>query len=434
MFYYQSKLIKKKIQIDCIPGDKSISHRAIILGSLAVNKSVFKRFLMSKDCLHTATIFQQLGVNITFEEKENTVFIEGVGLKGLQPYNGSLYVGNSGTGIRLISGILAGQSFDTKITGDHSIEKRPMKRIIDPLTKMGAIISGHKLVGKQDIYPPLSIQSSSLHAISYLLPVASAQVKSAVLFASLYAEGTTVITEPESCRNHSEVMLKAFGANIQINGNQISCNGESILKNPSQEPILIPADFSSASFFIVLGLISNIEQMVLKNIGLNPTRSRLLDILKEMGAIIEIVNQTNDIEPSGDIIIKPSELKNISVNPIDIPFMIDEVPILAVAAMFGSGKLIVTNAEELRVKESDRIHSVVQMVEAFGGTIEEFEDGFILTGGFNPKSPQIETFYDHRIAMSAIIAATAADISIELDSVDAISTSFPNFFEILNKI
>ena len=429
---YTPKKLQKHAIITTIPGDKSISHRAIILSSLAKNHSMFTNFLCAKDCLNTVEIFQKLGVPITVNSESQTVEVIGQGYQGLKKPNSQLYVGNSGTGIRLITGLLAGQPFDTTITGDTSIEKRPMKRIIDPLTQMGASITGTNQ--NNDSYPPLNITAKSLKSIHYTLPIASAQVKSAILFASLFAEGQTQITEPIACRNHSEVMLQTYGANIKIQNKTIYCDGEAPLNNPHSTPITIPSDFSSAAFFIVLGLITPNTSFTLTNIGLNPTRAKLLDILKKMGANLIINTKKDGIEPYGDITIQHSSLKNIAIDPNDIAFIIDEIPILAVAGMFGTGKLIITDAKELRYKESDRIKSTVEMIKQFGGKITENPDGFILEGQFKPKKPFIKTYYDHRIAMSALIAATASGQTIDCDDISAIETSFPQFLTILNQL
>jgi 3-phosphoshikimate 1-carboxyvinyltransferase len=430
---FDPKKLKKNTTINTIPGDKSISHRAIILGSLAENTSSFHNFLFAEDCLNTIKIFQDLGVNITADLEKKCVTIQGVGLNGLKKPRKTLDVGNSGTGIRLITGVLAGQHFDCTITGDHSIQNRPMKRIMTPLSLMGSQINGKKIDNKDDISPPLSILGRSLKAIQYTLPVASAQVKSAILFASLFAKGTTTIKEPTPSRDHSEVMLKTFGANITTKENHIYCNGDNPLTNPFNESIPIPSDFSSAAFFIVLGLIHQHSTIKLTNIGLNPTRCRLLNILQEMGGNIEIT-QYDSIEPYGDIVVTSSKLKNITISKHDIPYIIDEIPILSVAAMFASEKMTITHADELRVKESDRIKSTVDLINQFGGNISELDDGFILTGGFKPKQPSITSYYDHRIAMSAIIASIASGISIKIDDISSIKTSFPSFLDIVDTI
>jgi 3-phosphoshikimate 1-carboxyvinyltransferase len=419
--------------ISDIPGDKSISHRAVIIGSLATNNSRFKGFLCAEDCLNTAKIFEQLGVSVQVDISTKELHIQGVGLRGLKKPLGDLYVGNSGTGIRLIAGVLAGQSFSSVILGDHSIQKRPMSRIVDPLRLMGADIRGENQDGK--IYSPLKIQGQkTLQAIHYRLPMPSAQVKSALLLASLFAEGVTTIHEPIACRNHSEVMLKQFSADLHVEGEIISCSSKNSLENPFSSSIQIPSDFSSAAFFIVLALLQPNSELCLKHIGLNPTRSRLLDILRRMGADIRVENESNEIESYGDIIVRSSQLHNVELREDDIAIVIDEIPILAVAGLFASGHLIVRHAEELRVKESDRIKSIVHLAQAFGASIEEFEDGFSLAGGIHPNQPIIQTNYDHRIAMSAIIAASIAGCTIELDSIDSIHTSFPNFMTCLQQL
>ncbi len=418
--------------IDSIPGDKSISHRAIILGSIASNTSSFTNFLMSEDCKNTITIFKQLGVQISIDS--NKVVIEGVGLKGLTPPKETLDVGNSGTSIRLITGLLAAQPFSSLVTGDSSIQSRPMKRIIDPLSKMGAVISG-KENENNDICAPLSIApSSALEGITYTLPVASAQVKSAILLASLYSKTPTTIIEPKPCRNHTEVMLKAFKAPISINDNKITLSPPQELMNPSSNLINIPSDFSSAAFFIVLGLICKNTSITLTNIGINKTRSTLIDILKKMGADILIENIQNNIEPTADITVHSSSLQNIHIPTESIAFIIDEIPILAVAAMFAKGKMTLTKAKELRFKESDRIKKICHLITEFGGTINELSDGFELEGGITPQNANIITDFDHRIAMSAVIASIASQSAVNIDSIECIKTSFPNFMDIIETL
>ncbi|RAP27171.1 3-phosphoshikimate 1-carboxyvinyltransferase [Candidatus Marinamargulisbacteria bacterium SCGC AG-333-B06] len=431
-FKFKPLISQKTIHIHSIPGDKSISHRAIIIASLADNKSQFTGFLFSEDCLNTLHIFQDLGVSISIDTHTKLVTVYGAGLTGLKAANTSLDVGNSGTGIRLITGILAMQHFESTISGDHSILKRPMKRIVDPLRSMGAIISGTE---SDDIYPPLTMSASQhVTPISYLLPMASAQVKSCLLFAGLFLKGTTTITQPAICRDHTEIMLTAYQAKLKTEHNQISIVGSTPLHNPFSQPITIPADFSSASFFIVLGLIHPKITITLSKIGINPTRSKLLDVLIAMGADITLSNQIMEIEPYADITVRSSSLTNITVDESLIPIIIDEIPILAVAAMFASGTMTISGAKELRYKESDRIKQIVGLVNAFQGSITESADGFSLTGGLSPTNPVIDTAFDHRIAMSAIIASLAAGCSIELDSIDSIQTSFPNFFEIIETL
>ncbi|MFC1752607.1 3-phosphoshikimate 1-carboxyvinyltransferase [Thermoproteota archaeon] len=448
-----------------IPGDKSISHRAVMLGSLATGVSKFRNFLFSEDCIHTINIFHTLGVRIETDEKTGSVAVNGVGLNGLKKPDRVLDVGNSGTGIRLITGILAGQAFDSQITGDASIQNRPMRRIIEPLTRMGAVIKGCEISGRKGVFPPLSIHGSqTITNITYTLPVASAQVKSAVLFASLFSEQPTTIIEPHSSRDHTERFLKVFGAdiakqdwdNVFKKNNTMSCSGKNTLKAPDKE-LFIPSDISSAVFFIVLACLAkdSSREFVFKHIGLNPTRAQILNVLGQMGADIEIRNKKGeDFEPYGDIIVKPlydlnnqagagnkergiqkgealPRYKNIEIDPKLIPFIIDEIPILAVAGMFGEGRFKVTGAKELRVKESDRIRSICEMLRAFGAEVIEFEYGFEFIGPVKFKEKcEIKSYGDHRIAMSAMIAAAAAGVSVSTDQ-KSISTSFPNFGQIL---
>jgi 3-phosphoshikimate 1-carboxyvinyltransferase len=435
----------ENITIDNIPGDKSISHRAIILGSLAENSSSYSNFLFSEDCLNTFNIFRELREDPTTmskNESNKTVTVKGLGLHGLTKPKNILDVGNSGTGIRLITGVLAAQYFDCEITGDSSIQTRPMKRIIDPLSEMGCKIEGKTIDGKNDIYPLLTvkgIKDGTTALTEYKMPVASAQVKSAILFAALFSRETTTIIEKKPSRNHTEIMLKAFGADITVEGNIIKCSGKNKLVAPTQSSgsnsLTIPSDFSSSAFFIVLGLIRPNTEITLKNIGLNPTRATLIDVLKEMGANITVVeNEGNNIEPFGDITVRTSKLTNITVDEKVIPFIIDEIPILAIAALFSEGTLKITNAEELRVKESDRIQTTVDMIRAMGGTITDQEDGFELIGAQTCKPfGTIITHGDHRIAMSALIAKKAQVINGEVDNTDCIKTSFPNFMSLLNK-
>lgn len=420
--------------IATLPGDKSISHRSIILGSLSENTSEFENFLTAEDCLNTLSIFQQMGVSI--RRVGTHVSVEGVGIRGLKAPQKVLDTGNSGTGIRLITGVLAGQTFDTRITGDASIQRRPMKRIIDPLKQMGAKIEGQSLPGKTDIYPELYIEGQpSLQAIHYMLPVASAQVKSAILLASLFAKGTTVIEEPEKCRDHTERFLSGYGADFSLSGTTLRCSGDKPLRNPSKAPIYIPSDISSAAFFVVLGLLFPDTEIRIRRVGINPTRDAVLVALKQMGASITLENQGGDVfEPYADLVVRSSSLKNVTVASHLVPFLIDEIPILAVAAMFGSGTFKVSDAKELRVKESDRIKAIVEMVQAFGGTIREFEDGIEIDGGFTPKSVSVKSYGDHRIAMSTLIGALAAGVDAEVDDTSCINTSFPNFMTILREL
>jgi 3-phosphoshikimate 1-carboxyvinyltransferase len=425
-----------KTVISTLPGDKSISHRAGIIGALTDNISVFTHFLFSEDCLNTLKILEALGVKIEKDVESQTVTVHGVGINGFKAASSELDCGNAGTGIRLLTGLLSGQPFKSVLTGDSSIQKRPMRRVIDPLTHMGAVINGQSLPGKHDIYPPLTISpSTGLKPISYTLPVASAQLKSALLFASLYSKDTTTIIEPEKCRDHTERMLQGFGADIQVNGTTISCSGKKALHNPFTNPILIPADLSSAAFFLVLGALLPSCELTLTGIGLNPTRTAFLKALQSMGANLSISNAKGEnFEPYGDITIQSSSLKNIDIPHEDIPFLIDELPILSTAALFAEGTFRVRDAKELRVKESDRIATIGHLVTAFGGRFTEYEDGFDIQGPEKlNENVSIQSFGDHRIAMSGVIGALAGKGGTISDC-DCIQTSFPSFISILNEL
>lgn len=420
--------------IDAIPGDKSISHRAVMMAGLATGRSEFSRFLLSEDCLNTITIFREMGVEISVDEFQARIVIQGRGIDGLRKPVAPLFVGNSGTTIRLMSGILAGLPFDTTIQGDASILRRPMRRVVDPLTQMGAHITGQPGQFLNDIYPPLIISPvSHLSGIRYSLPVASAQVKSALLFAGLLGRGTTTIDEPTPTRDHTENMMRKYGIAIKKNGSQIEIVGG---QNPIApiSPVEIPADFSSAAFFMVLALITPNVSWTMQSIGVNPTRDRLVAVLQSMGAQILVRKSSDDGEPRAAVTVASSNLTNIDVAPDDIPIMIDEIPILAIAGMFGQGQLRISHAGELRVKESDRIAGIVRMITAMGGTILESSDGFILEGGRGIQPFQLDCHHDHRIAMAAIIGAVAGGVDATVENVDCIATSFPNFFDILRQV
>jgi len=441
--------------ISTIPGDKSISHRSIIIGSLSSGTHHFTGFLCSEDCLNTVSIFQQLGVPITVDVLKKEVTLTGIGPFGLQPPKEQLYVGNSGTGIRLITGLLAAQPFTSRITGDESIEKRPMKRIIEPLQEMGASVVGQQLPDKDDIYPPLMIngkqplhslmQSSTAQVIEgekrFLPNVASAQVKTALILASLYAEEDTVIQDIELTRNHTELMLSNCSKNVSIRPDHsihiTPFTSDSKVTLP-QGPIPIPADFSSAAFFIVFALLRPNTELTLHHVGINPTRSTLIDILRKMGGNIEIVETFDGLEPTATLKVTSSTLQNISIDHSDsIPFFIDEIPILAVAALASKGVFELKDAEELRVKESDRIKTTVAMIRAMGGDITETKDGFIITGKGSLQVNSgciVDSHGDHRIAMAAIIGAYAGHVDATILNTDCINTSFPNFFSILESI
>ncbi|MBT6121517.1 3-phosphoshikimate 1-carboxyvinyltransferase [bacterium] len=427
----------KEIAISDIPGDKSLSHRAAIFGALAKGTSTFTNFLFSEDCLNTVSILKSLGVTFELNREESKLIVHGVGLDGLKPYDGVLDVGNSGTGIRLLSGVLGCQTFQSKISGDASIQKRPMKRIADPLFEMGIIIDGEKR--NNNLFPPLVTgpiyRDNGGQPVTYTLPVASAQVKSAVLLAALYFKNETTVIEPEKCRDHTERFLSYYGADFKQIGTRLICSGKHELNVPNEPCIYLPSDVSSAAFFIVLGLKST-QKMILPGIGINPTRDAVIHALIDMGAQIQINKASDDdLESYADLTIYPSKLTNIDLKKETIPFLIDEIPILAIAAMNGTGRFTVRGAEELRVKESDRISTIVEMVRAMGGNIEEFDDGFQIDGNLTQfRSFEVDSHGDHRIAMSAIIGAYIGNVSAVIKNCECINTSFPNFFEILERI
>lgn len=405
-----------------VPGDKSISHRAIMLASMAEGTSNIYNFLMGDDCLNTIECFRTLGVPI--EIKEDKITIHGVGLKGLRKPNKVLDVGNSGTTIRLMSGILAGQEFTSKITGDSSIQKRPMDRITKPLREMGAIISGN--------YAPLKIQAGNLKFINYNMPVASAQVKSAILLAGLFCNEKIYIKELKKSRDHTERMINFMGGNVIVDG--LSISSEPIEKLYPKE-IYIPGDISSAAFFLVLGAIARDGDILIPNVGINPTRTGIIDVLKEMGANIKILNEkVLSGEAVADLHITSSRLKGIEIAGEIIPRLIDEIPIIAVAAAFAKGTTIIQDAEELKIKESNRIQATVTELKKIGVDIEETHDGMIIHGKDSIMGGQVESYDDHRIAMALAIAGLRSEKGVFINNPTCVNISFPDFFNILNRM
>jgi len=414
--------------------DKSISHRAVIFSSLSKGKSVIRNFLRSEDTMSTLNAFRKLGVEI--EEVKGgergfsgDLIINGNGFYGLKEPLNVIDCGNSGTTIRLLSGVLSGNPFFSVLTGDESLRKRPMARVINPLTQMGAEI----IARDENRYPPIAIKGRKLHAIKYTMPVASAQVKSALLLAGLYADGETEITEPVKSRDHTERMLPAFGAEITVDGLRITIKG-----GPELEAIDIhvPGDFSSAAFFLAAALLINNSDITIKGVGMNPTRTGLISALKEMGADIEITNRRSVyVEPIADIHCRGSaELKAITIGKEQIPALIDEFPILCVAATQATGITTIRGAEELRVKESDRIKTMANELRKMGAEIEEFEDGLSINGKAALKGTSVESYGDHRIAMAMAIAALIADGTTTIHGISSVNISFPGFFEILRKL
>ncbi|MDB8792785.1 3-phosphoshikimate 1-carboxyvinyltransferase [Romboutsia sp. 1001216sp1] len=408
-------------------GDKSISHRAIMFSSISKGHNKISNFLMGQDCLSTISCFKKMGVDIDI--KGNEVFVKGNGLYGLKAPKDLLDVGNSGTTIRLLSGILAGNNFDATLIGDESIGKRPMKRVTDPLRMMGC-----KIEGKDDAnYTPIKIYGGNLKGIDYNMPVASAQVKSALILASLYADSQSIIREKVKSRNHTEIMLKSFGADINVNDLDITINPVKELFN---QDIYVPGDISSAAFIIVGALITKGSEVLIKNVGLNKTRTGIIDVVKNMNGNIEIINQRFvGGELVGDLLVKYS--KDLNATTIDktiIPRLIDEIPVIAVLATQAEGTTIIKDAKELKVKESNRIKSVVDNLKLMGADIEELEDGMVIKGKTKLNGASITTFKDHRIAMAFSIANLICDTDIVLDDKECIDISFPGYFDLLKKL
>ena len=406
-----------------IPADKSISHRAVIFSSIAKGTSIIRNFSDGQDPHSTLKIFNQLGIES--EIRENEIIIKSNGqLKGT---NLPLDCGNSGTTMRLISGILAGQNFNSTLIGDESLSKRPMKRIIEPLTQMGAIIESNEYKA------PLKITGQNLHAINYESKIASAQVKSCILLAGLCVnDGTTTITEPYISRNHTELMLKAMGANITVESNKVSIEKSEL----SPIEIDICGDISSAAYFIVAALIIPNSKIILRNIGLNPTRTGILEIAQKMGANIQILEEKEICgEKIGDIQIEYSELKGCEIAGGIIPRLIDEIPIIAVLATQAQGTTIIKDAQDLRNKESDRITAVVNELKKLGANIEETPDGMIIRGKYNLLGDtEVETYHDHRLAMSLYVAGLICEKEILINGFEWVNISFPTFEELFNKL
>lgn len=420
MIIKQAKSCKGQITI---PGDKSISHRAVMLGSLAHGTTEITNFLRGADCLSTMNCFRKMGIQI--EENENVVYVHGKGLHGLTAPTSMLDVGNSGTTTRLISGILAGQKFPSTLNGDDSIQKRPMKRIMTPLSLMGANIES---IRGNDC-APLSITPGKLTGIHYHSPIASAQVKSSILFAGMYADGVTSVTEPILSRNHSELMLRQFGADISSKGTTAT-----ILPRPTfvGQKIHVPGDISSAAYFIAAGLIVPNSELLIKNVGVNPTRDGILQVVKQMGGDIVLENvNTTSAETTADIVVKTSNLTGVTIGGNLIPTLIDELPMLAVIACFAKGTTIIKDAAELKVKESNRIDTVVTNLKAMGAHIEATEDGMRIEGGYPLHGGVIESYFDHRIAMSFAVAALATEGETTIRNANCVDISYPAFYRTL---
>ncbi|MCM3114624.1 3-phosphoshikimate 1-carboxyvinyltransferase [Neobacillus sp. MER 74] len=409
-----------------IPGDKSISHRSVMFGSIAHGETKVTNFLPGEDCLSTISCFRKLGV--TIEESDGQLHIIGKGFEGLTEPNEVLDVGNSGTTIRLLMGILAGRPFFSSLVGDESIGKRPMTRVTNPLSELGAKIDGRN----NGSYTPISIRGGELKPVNYQLPVASAQVKSALILAGLQAEGQSVIIEPEETRDHTERMIIKFGGEIHKDNQMIIVNGGQKLVGTT---VHVPGDISSAAFFLVAGAIIPGSEVVLKNVGLNPTRTGIIEVMKKMGADLEIVqNEESSFEPMGDLIIKTSSLKGTVIEGDLIPKLIDEIPIIALLATQAEGTTIIKDAEELKVKETNRIDTVVHELKTLGAKIEATEDGMIIHGKTKLVGGTVASHGDHRIGMMLAIAALLCEEKAVLENPEAISVSYPNFFDHLNSL
>ncbi|SFI14172.1 3-phosphoshikimate 1-carboxyvinyltransferase [Bacillus sp. 71mf] len=409
-----------------VPGDKSISHRAVMFGAIAEGVTRITNFLQGEDCLSTIACFQKLG--ITIEQNGTDVTVYGKGLQGLVEPTEVLDVGNSGTTIRLMLGILANAPFHCTVIGDASIGKRPMKRVTAPLRQMGA-----KIDGREDgQFIPLSIRGGNIKGMHYSSPVASAQVKSAVLLAGLQGKGVTTVTEPLQSRDHTERMLRAFGCDVTVDGLTVSLQGEQKLSSANVE---VPGDISSAAFFLAAGAIVPNSKIVLKNVGLNPTRTGILDVLSQMGANLLIDNIRNEeFEPCGDITVETSQLRGIEIGGTLIPRLIDEIPIIALLATQAEGITVIKDAEELKVKETNRIDTVVNELKKLGANIEATEDGMIVRGKMQLHGNMVNSYGDHRIGMMLGIAACIADGEVIIENSEAVAVSYPNFFQQLHML
>lgn len=402
-----------------VPGDKSISHRAVMFGSLARGTTRISHFLEGADCLSTISCFRKMGIEI--DRNKDEILVHGRGLHGLTAPTEILDVGNSGTTTRLISGILAGQTFTSELDGDDSIRTRPMKRIMTPLVSMGADITSRLDNG----CAPLIIHGRPLHAAHYDSPVASAQVKSCVLLAGMYADGITSVTEPFLSRNHTEIMLNYFGAEITSEGTTASIRPEPVLEG---RDIQVPGDISSAAYFIAAGLLTPGSEILLKNVGINPTRAGILKVCMDMGADITLLNESTEGEPTADLLIRTSSLKGTTIEGSIIPTLIDEIPMIAVMAAFAEGTTIIRDAQELKVKESDRIAVMVDNLRRMGADIEGTDDGMIIHGGRPLHGAVIDSHLDHRIAMSFAVAGTICDGTVEILNGECVNISYPEFY------
>ncbi len=414
-----------------IPGDKSISHRSVMFGSIALGTTKITNFLRGADCLSTIGCFREMGIEIT--EEDDSILVHGKGLHGLSAPSRTLDVGNSGTTTRLMSGILSGQRFTSVMSGDDSLNSRPMGRIMTPLNSMGARI--HSIYGND--CAPLKVEPGNLHGIHYQSPVASAQVKSAVLLAGLYADSQTFVTEPVLSRNHTELMLKGFGADVT--SILLKDGTAAAYIQPCRElygqTIHVPGDISSAAYFIAAGLLVPGSELLIKNVGVNPTRAGILKVCQAMGADITYMNEQNTGgEPTADILVRHSALHGTIIEGSLIPALIDEIPMIAVMAACAEGTTIIRDAAELKVKETNRIDTVTQNLRAMGADITPTEDGMIIEGGRPLKGVRIKSCFDHRIAMAFAIAGLNADGETSIENSQCVDVSYPEFFTTLDKL
>jgi 3-phosphoshikimate 1-carboxyvinyltransferase len=407
-----------------VPGDKSVCHRSVILGALADGPLAVSNFSMSADNMATVQAFRRMGISIV-EPEPGKLEINGCGLKGLKEPEDIINAGNSGTTMRLLTGLLSGQGFFSVITGDDSLRKRPMRRVVEPLRQMGALIYGRD----NDSRAPLAIKGAPLKAVSHESKVSSAQVKTSLLLAGIFAEGTTWISEPHKSRDHTERMMTYLGVPLQENGLKVGVVGGSRI---SGGHISVPGDFSSAAFFLAAALLLPESDLTVRNLGLNPTRDGFLRVLKDMGADIEVRDKTVvSGEPVGDLHVRPSRLKSVNVDGSTVPLMVDEFPVFCVVAALAEGDTVIRDAAELRVKETDRIAAIVEGLKSMGVEVEEFEDGMTIHGCSGLKGAVIDSHGDHRIAMAFAVAGLVADGTTIINDVSCVQTSFPGFFEIL---
>lgn len=443
-----------------VPGDKSISHRAVMFGALSEGDTEISHFLESADCLSTIACFRKMGIETDIQKSPSgdIVTVRGKGLHGLRRPDSVLDAGNSGTTTRLLSGILAGQPFASEIDGDDSLRTRPMKRVMTPLREMGADITsgnekgtlplffnmgseGSVSVGadsyKASAFSQSSDLSKRLHAVTYHSPVASAQVKSCVLLAGLYADGVTTVVEPTLSRNHTELMLSGFGAEISSGQNSDGSFWSSVKPEPhlTGQKVLVPGDISSAAYFLAAGAIVPGSEILLRNVGINPTRAGIITVLRDMGADLSILNERSESgEATADLLIRSSSLHGTEVSGGIIPSLIDELPLIAAIAPYAEGTTVIRDAKELRVKESDRIAVMAETLRAMGADIEELEDGMIIHGGRALHGSTVDSHLDHRVAMSLAIAALAADSTTVITDADCVRISYPTFFEDLRRL